>query len=64
MVELKGKEASLMAKKRHLEQRIVDLDVSNSNSAAWVLLVLELSFIMISAALQQLACDISQSFSL
>merc|ERR1712086_543303 len=26
VVELKGKEASLMAKKRHLEQRIVDLD--------------------------------------
>ena len=27
VVELKGKEASLMAKKRNLEQRIVELDV-------------------------------------
>ena len=29
VVELKGKEASLMVKKQALEQRIIDLDVSH-----------------------------------
>lgn len=37
VVELKGKEASLIVKKKHLEQRIVELDVRPPHDAVFQL---------------------------